>query len=221
MVIIDGVYSQDGDLAKLPEFIEVCKKHNCMLFMDDAHGIGVMGETGRGTAEHFGSLGQIDVISGTFSKAFGCVGGFIAGAKDLIQYLKYYSDTNVFSAAISPQATASILKAIELMRTDQSYHRRLWANVRYAKSRLEDAGFDIGNSKSPIIPLMIRNDEKVQRVVAELQKKRIFASGIVYPGVRPKESRIRISILASHTQSQIDDLVRSLNDINKDIHIKK
>lgn len=221
LVILDGVYSQDGDLALLPEFIEVCHKHDCLLLVDDAHGIGVMGKTGRGTAEHFDCLGKVDFITGTFSKSFGCVGGFVAANKKMIQYLKYYADTNVFSAAISPQTTASVLKAIELITTDLSYLYSLWRNVHYTKRHLIEAGFDIGHSESPIIPIMVRDNEKVYITAKELQKRRIFASGIVYPGVRPKESRIRISILASHTQKQLDHLINSLIDIDKSIHIRQ
>lgn len=221
MVILDGVYSQDGDLAILPDFLEVCRKHNCLLLVDDAHGIGVMGPTGRGTAEHFNCLGQLDFITGTFSKSFGCVGGFVASSRDMIQYLKYYADTNVFSAAISPQSTASVLKALELIEADSTYLKTLWENVHYAKSRLSEAGFDIGYSQSPIIPIMVRDNEKVYLIAKELQKKRIFASGIVYPGVRPKESRIRISILASHTQDQLDHLINSLIEIDNSIPIRK
>ena len=117
LVIVDGVYSQNGDLSKLPEYISVCKKHNCLLMVDDAHGIGVMGNNGRGTAEYYKCMGQVDIITGTFSKSFGCVGGFVAASSKLIQYLRYYADSNVFSAAITPQVTCSVLKALELIKT--------------------------------------------------------------------------------------------------------
>lgn len=221
LVIIDGVYSQDGDLARLPDFVRVCKKHNCLLMMDDAHGIGVMGATGRGTAEFFDCLGEVDIITGTFSKSFGCVGGFVAASNNLVQYLKYYTDSNVFSAAISPQSTASILKALELMIQVPSYREHLWANTTYLKTRLIEEGFDIGHSQSPIVPIMVRDNQKVYEIAKELQKKRIFASGIVYPAVRPKESRIRVSVLASHTKSQLDYLVNSLIEINNIIPFTK
>lgn len=217
IVIIDGVYSQDGDLSMLPEYIRVCRKHNCMLMMDDAHGIGVMGENGRGTAEHYGVLGEVDIITGTFSKSFGCVGGFVAASQKLIQYLRYYADSNVFSAAITPQATASIAKALEIVRSDSSFREKLWSNVRYLRSRLQEEGFDIGHSESPIFPIMVRDNKKVYEIADELQKRAIFVSGIAYPAVRTKEARLRVSLLATHEISQLDHLVKSLVEIRNKI----
>lgn len=217
LVIIDGVYSQNGDLSKLPEYIEVCKKHDCLLMVDDAHGIGVMGKNRRGTAEHFNCLGQVDIITGTFSKSFGCVGGFVAASAKMIQYLRYYADSNVFSAAMTPQVAGSVLKAIELIKTRPDIRKRLWDNVNYLRKRLHDAGFDIGNSESPIFPIMVRDNEKVYEIADMLQKHSIFASGIAYPAVRTKEARIRISVLASHETWQLDLLVDTLINIRKEI----
>lgn len=215
LVIIDGVYSQNGDLSKLPEYIEICEKHDCLLMVDDAHGIGVMGENGRGTAEHFGCLGQVDIITGTFSKSFGCVGGFVAASSKLIQYLRYYADSNVFSAAITPQVTGSVLKALELIKTRPEIRKKLWNNVNYLRNRLQKAGFDIGESVSPIFPIMVRDNEKVYKIADLLQKKGIFASGIAYPAVRTKEARIRISILASHELEQLEQLAKALEEIRE------
>lgn len=217
MVIIDGVYSQNGDLSKLPEYISVCKKHNCLLMMDDAHGVGVMGKSGRGTAEHFDCLGQVDIITGTFSKSFGCVGGFVAASSKMIDYLRFYADSNVFSAAITPQVTGSVLKALELIKTSPEIREKLWDNVNYLRDRLQSAGFDIGQSESPIFPVMVRDNEKVYKITDMLQKKCIFASGIVYPAVRTKEARIRISVLASHETEQLEQLAIALEDIREDI----
>lgn len=220
LVIIDGVYSQDGDLSKLAEYIDVCKKHDCMLMMDDAHGIGVMGKNGRGTAEYFNCLGKVDIITGTFSKAFGCVGGFVAASKKMIQYMRYYADCNVFSAAITPQATASVLKALELIKERPEIREKLWNNVSYLRQKLTKEGFDIGHSESPIFPIMIRDNKKVYEIARELEKRGIFVSGIVYPAVRPKEARLRVSLLASHEKWQLDLLVNSLNEINNIIPFK-
>ncbi|NPD93042.1 aminotransferase class I/II-fold pyridoxal phosphate-dependent enzyme [Xylanibacter muris] len=217
LVIIDGVYSQNGDLSKLPEYIEICKKHDCLLMVDDAHGIGVMGENGRGTAEYFNCLGQVDIITGTFSKSFGCVGGFIAASEKMVQYLRYYADSNVFSAAMTPQVAGSVLKAIELIKTRPDIRKKLWDNVYYLRKNLQNAGFDIGNSESPIFPIMVKDNEKVYRIADLLQKHCIFASGITYPAVRTKEARIRISVLASHEMWQLDHLVNTLISIRKEI----
>lgn len=213
LVIIDGVYSQNGDLSKLPEYIAVCKKHKCLLMMDDAHGIGVMGKNGRGTAEHFGCLGQVDIITGTFSKSFGCVGGFVAASSHLIQYLRYYADSNVFSAAITPQVTGSALKALELIINKPELREKLWDNVHYLRNRLHEAGFDIGQSESPIFPIMVRDNKKVYEIADMLQKRGIFASGITYPAVRTKEARIRISLLATHTKEQLEFFAKTLEEI--------
>lgn len=150
LVIIDGVYSQDGDISMLPEIIALCKTHDAMLMVDDAHGIGVMGENGKGTVEHFNCLGQVDIITGTFSKSFGCVGGFVAASKKLIQYLRFYADSNVFSAAPTPQVTASVLKALELIKTKPEIRQKLWDNTNYLRKELTERGFDIGKSVSPI-----------------------------------------------------------------------
>lgn len=217
LVIIDGVYSQNGDLSKLPEYITTCKKHNCLLMMDDAHGIGVMGENGRGTAEYYNCLGQVDIITGTFSKSFGCVGGFIAASAKLIQYLRYYADSNVFSAAMTPQVAASALKALELIKTCPEIRTNLWSNVNYLRKRLTEEGFDIGNSQSAIFPIMVRDNKKVYEIARELQKMSIFVSGITYPAVRTKEARLRVSVLASHDIVQLEQLVTALVEIRKSI----
>ncbi len=217
LVIIDGVYSQDGDLSKLPEYIEVCKRYNVLLMVDDAHGIGVMGKTGRGTCEHFDCMGKVDIITGTFSKSFGCVGGFVAASKKMIQYLRFYADSNVFSAAISPQVTASILKAMELIKEQPEIREKLWNNVNYLRKRLAEEGFDIGHSDSPIFPIMVRDNRKVYEIADELHKSSIFVSGITYPAVRTKEARLRVSLLATHEKWQLDHLVETLKKIRKSI----
>lgn len=213
VVIIDGVYSQNGDLAKLPDIIDVSKKHGVLLMMDDAHGMGVMGRNGRGTAEYFDCLGKVDIITGTFSKSFGCVGGFVAASHSLIQYLRYYADSNVFSAAMTPQVAASALKAIELQTSSPEFRNKLWDNVNYLRKRLNEEGFDIGDSVSPIFPIMVRDNQKVYEIARELQKRSIFVSGIAYPAVSPKEARLRVSILATHDREQLDRLVDSLIEI--------
>ena len=220
LVIIDGVYSQDGDLSLLPGIISLCKTYEAMLMLDDAHGIGVMGANGRGTAEYYNCLGQIDIITGTFSKSFGCVGGFAAASKKIIQYLKFYADSNVFSAAPTPQVTASILKALEIIKKEPQIRTKLWENTNYLRRRLKEEGFDIGKSVSPIFPIMIRDNKKVYEIAKMLQEKGIFTIGIVYPAVRTKEARLRVSVLATHKLEQLDALVNTLNDINKNIKIK-
>ena len=217
VVIIDGVSSQNGDLSFLPEYIDVCHRHGCLLIMDDAHGIGVMGENGRGTAEYYDCLGKVDIITGTCSKSFGCVGGFVAASSKLVQYLRYYADSNVFSAAMTPQVAGSVLKAIELIRQKPEIRQKLWDNVNFLRERLTAEHFDIGESQSPIFPIMVRDNKKVYEISEELQRRNIFASGIVYPAVRTKEARIRVSVLATHEKWQLNHLVESLIEIRNKI----
>jgi glycine C-acetyltransferase len=220
LVIIDGVYSQDGDISMLPEIISLCKAHDAMLMVDDAHGIGVMGNNGRGTVEHFDCLGQVDIITGTFSKSFGCVGGFVAASKKLIQYLRFYADSNVFSAAPTPQVTASVLKALELIKTKPEIRQKLWNNTNYLRTELTNRGFDIGKSVSPIFPIMVRDNKKVYQIAKLLQERGIFTIAIVYPAVRIKEARLRVSILSTHEKEHLDYLTKSLEEINKIVRFK-
>lgn len=221
LVIIDGVYSQNGDLSRLPEIINLCKKYDAMLMVDDAHGVGVMGATGRGTAEHFNCLGEIDIITGTFSKSFGCVGGFAAASSRIIQYLRFYADSNVFSAAPTPQVTASILMALKLMKTKPEIKKKLWDNTNYVKNELIKHGFDIGTSESPIIPVMVRDNKKVYEIAKMLQERGIFTIAIVYPAVRTKESRLRVSILATHEKEHLDHLINALDEIDSHVKFKR
>lgn len=155
----------------------------------------------------------MDIITGTFSKSFGCVGGFVAASRNIIQYLRYYADSNVFFAAMTPQVAASALKSIELQTSTPEFRNRLWDNVDYLRGRLTDEGFDIGHSVSPIFPIMVRDNQKVYEIARELQKRGIFVSGIAYPAVSPKEASLRVSILTTHTKSQLDRLVLSLTEI--------
>lgn len=218
-VIVDGVYSQDGDIGLIPEINSICKKHNVILVVDDAHGIGVFGPNGRGIAEHYNMLGEIDLITGTLSKSFGSVGGFAAGSKQMIQYLRYYANTTVFSASIIPQVTCSVFKALEIIKEEPQIRTKLWDNTKYLKNRLSEEGFDMSLSESPIIPILIRDDYKVKEVTRLLLEDNIYTIGIVYPAVRSKDARIRISVTASHEISQLDRLVNSLCKINERLPI--
>jgi glycine C-acetyltransferase len=221
MVIIDGIYSQDGDMAPLPEIVALCKKYNAMLYLDDAHGLGVMGKTGRGVAEHFDLLGQIDIITGTLSKSFGTVGGFIACSKALTDYLKFYANTSIFSASPTPQTICSVQKAIELIQADSQYIKKLWDNVHYLRKRFTDEGFDIKQTVSPIFPVMIRDPHKTAEAIHLLRQHGIYACGVGFPAVTDKESRVRVSISASHERKHLDALVNAFCEIDKQLHIRK
>jgi len=194
MIIVDGVYSQDGDLSRLDQIADLGKRYGAFIFMDDAHGVGVVGENGRGTANLFKCDDKIDLITGTFSKTFGSQGGYVTGSQKLIQYLKYYARSNTFSAAVSPPATAASLKAIEKMFDEPNRITKLWENANYFKTRMSSIGFDIGHSESPIIPVMIRDDFKVKKVARMLMERGIYVIPIIYPAVKSKESRLRVNI---------------------------
>ena len=220
MVIIDGVYSQDGDIAPLPEIIALCKQYDTLVYLDDAHGVGVFGENGRGVAEHYDVLGQVDIITGTLSKSFGAVGGFAACSKEITDYLRFYSNTSLFSASPTPQVVCSALKALEIIRREKLLIKKLWNNVDYLKRRLLEEGFDIKQSVSPIFPVMIRDPYKVSEAIKLLKQKNIYASEITFPAVTNKESRIRISLSAAHETAHLDTLVNALCEIDKELHIK-
>ncbi len=218
MVIIDGVYSHDGDVAYLREIHEVCKKYGALLYMDDAHGIGVFGETGKGIAEHYNMLGEVDIVTGTFSKSFGSVGGFVSCSKEIADYLRYFANTTVFSAAITPASTASIQAALQLIVDKPQIRKKLWDNVSYLKSKLIENKFDIKNTNSPIFPIMVRDPFKAKEVTRLLKERNIYAIAIVYPAVTDKDARVRMSLTASHEFSQIDYLVNSLVEIRNIVY---
>jgi glycine C-acetyltransferase len=221
MVIIDGIYSQDGDAAPLTDIVALCKKYNALLCMDDAHGVGVFGKNGRGVAEHFNLLGQVDIITGTFSKAFGAVGGFAACSKDMADYLRLHANTTVFSSSLTPQVACSVLKALELIKTDKSILQKLWNNVDYFRKRLQEEGFDTKQSVAAIFPIMVRDPFKTYEL-ARLLKERynIYTMSIVYPAVVNKDSRIRVSLIASHEKEHLDALITALCEIDKELHIR-
>ena len=220
MVVIDGLYSQDGDLAMLTDIIKLCRKYGTLLIMDDAHGIGVMGKNGRGTAEYFDVLGEVDIIVGTFSKAFGGVGGYAAASKKMVQYLKHYAKSNIFSTAMPPQVAVSARKVIDVIKAEPEILANLWDNVHYIKKQLTDEGFDIGKSVSPIVPVMVRNDYKVHQAAAALQKEGIYALGITYPAVSKKEARIRLNIQAIHKKTHLDRFVSALCEVDKSLGLR-
>lgn len=216
-VIVDGVYSQDGDLGSLPELSSICKEYGAYFMVDDAHGVGLMGKNGRGTLEHFGMLGQVDILTGTFSKAFGCVGGFAAASEQIVQYLRYYANTTMFSAAVTPAVTNSVLKAIQLIKADPSIREKLWSNVNYLKKLLNEANIDYLNTVSPIFPIMVKHNYKAKELSSKLMKKGIYTNAICYPAVRGGDARIRVNVLATHSYSDLEELVDELVELNKTI----
>jgi len=212
LVIVEGVYSMDGDLARLPEIVEVCREHGARLMIDEAHSAFVYGENGRGVAEHFGVEDQVDIHLGTFSKSLGGQGGYIAGSAKLINYIRGFSRSRFFSCALAPTVVAGLLKALDLASNEPGLRKTLWDNVRFMQDRLADAGVDVGDSTSQVIPIMVRNDTKIFELGEELLREGVFINPVKYPAVPKHKSRFRMSISAAHTE---DDLVRGADIIVK------
>lgn len=219
MVIIDGVYSQDGDIAKLKEILEITHKYGGVLLVDDAHGIGVIGETGRGAMEYFDVLNEVDIITGTFSKTFGNVGGYlVANNRELISYLQFQSRQYAFSAAATP-AIAGVSRAVELIDEEPHWQKKLWENINYFKEGLLDLGLDIGTTESAIIPVKIGDVQKNCEAGKLLLENGIYTNPIMYPAVSLKDSRIRMSVMATHTKEHIDKSLNIFDYVNKKLQI--
>lgn len=219
MVIIDGVYSQDGDVAKLDEILEVTHRYGGVLLVDDAHGIGVIGDTGRGAMEHFGVLEKVDLITGTFSKTFGNIGGYvIANNPDLISYLQFQSRQYAFSASSSP-AIAGVSKAIDLIDEEPDWQMKLWDNIEYYRKGLQEIGLNVGTTASAIIPVKIGDVQKNSEAGKLLLKNGIYTNPIMYPAVSLKDSRIRMSLMATHTREHLDKALNIFEYIKKKLDI--
>jgi glycine C-acetyltransferase len=219
IVCLEGVYSMDGDLVNLPEITAVCKKYGAKIFLDEAHSTLIFGENGRGTAEHFGLEDQIDITVGTFSKAFGAIGGFVAGDKKLMTYLRMFARSYVFSCAIAPHTAAGILKVLELYRTDKSNRDTLRENALYIQRKLTDAGFDIGNTESQIVPVIVGNDRRLREISGIIYRKGLYTGVVTYPAVSNKRTRLRLSVSSNHTREQMDKCVSIIKDAFDELNI--
>ena len=217
-VVIDGVYSQDGDLAPLDKILELTKSYGAYLMLDDAHGTGVIGKTGRGVIEQYDLFDQVDVISGTFSKTFANVGGYLIADPDLIRFLKFQSRQHLFSATAGP-ASLSIVKAIQLVDEEPEWMDLLWENVDYFTDGLRGLGLDIGTTQSAIVPVKIRDAAKTGEVSKLLLEAGVYANPIIYPAVSKKDSRIRMSLMATHTKAQMDTVLNAFEHIAKKLDL--
>jgi glycine C-acetyltransferase len=203
LVVVEGVYSMDGDLADLPAIVEVCKRNGARVMIDEAHSALLFGENGRGVAEHFGVEDQVDIHLGTFSKTLGGMGGYVAGPKKLTDYLRGFARSHVFSCALAPGVVAGLIKGLEIARNDPSIRARMWENVDFMQERLRSAGVDVGDSASQVIPVMIRDDMKIFGLGEELLHEGVYLNPVRYPAVGKHRSRFRISISAAHTKEQL------------------
>lgn len=218
LVVIDGVYSQDGDVAPLDQILQLVRKYKAYLMVDDAHGIGVLGNSGRGAIETFGLLDQVDIITGTFSKTFGSIGGYAIANPLITNFLKYQSRQQIFSSTATP-AAAGILKAVDLIDEEPDWRTKLWGNVNYFKKGLTDLGLDVGSTSSAIIPVKIGDPHKTGNAGKLLLEAGVFANPILYPAVARKNARIRMSIMATHTREHLDKTLNAFEDIDKKLNI--
>lgn len=219
VIVIDGVFSMEGDVAKLPEIVALSKKYNASIFVDEAHSLGVFGKTGAGICEHFGATKDVDLIMGTFSKSLGTIGGFIAADENIINYLKHNSRTLIFSASITPASTACVIEALNVMADESWRTQALWDNTHRAKAAFIKAGFETGVSETPIIPLYVRDNEKTFMMTRRLMDVGVFVNPVVSPAVRSEDTLIRYSLMATHTFDQIDESVEKISAVARELGV--
>ena len=213
LIVVDGVFSMEGDLCKLPEIVQLAEKYGASVMVDEAHGFGVLGDHGRGVCNHFGLTDHVDLIMGTFSKSFASIGGFIAGSKTTINFIRHQARSYIFSASCTPAATAAAHKSLEIMLREPERVIALQEKTRYCLDRFRKLGFEIGNTATPIVPLFIRDNEKTFRVTAMLFEEGVFVNPVVAPAVAPEDTLIRFSLMATHTYEQLDEAITKIHKV--------
>lgn len=207
LIAVDGVYSMEGDLAPLPDIVELKNKYNARLFVDDAHSIGVLGEHGRGTAEHFGLEDEVDLVMGTFSKSFASLGGFVSGDDDVINYIKHNARSLIFSASMPPANVQSVRKSLEIIQEEPERREQLWDNVSYMQEELDELNLDIADSETPVIPIIVGEDYKTFKVWKDLLKNGVYTNPCVSPAVEKGRSLIRTSYMATHSRDELNKVL--------------
>lgn len=213
LIVVDGVFSMEGDLANLPAIVELKHKYNCSIMVDEAHGLGVFGKQGRGVCDHFGLSDEVDLIMGTFSKSLASIGGFIASDADTINYLRHTSRTYIFSASDTPAATACALEALHIIQNEPERIAHLWDVTNYALKRFKEEGFEIGDTESPIIPLYVHDVDKTFKVTALAYEAGVFINPVIPPACAPQDTLVRFALMASHTKEQVERGVQILKKI--------
>jgi glycine C-acetyltransferase len=219
LIITDGVFSMDGDIAPLPPLVELAEKHGAMIMVDDAHGEGVLGEGGRGAVDHFHMHGRVDVEIGTLSKAFGVIGGFVAGKEVIIEHLRQKGRPFLFSSALTPADVAACSAAVDILESSENLVQKLWSNTRYFKKRMREAGFDTGASETPITPILLGEAKTAQEFSRRLFEQNVFAMAIGYPTVPMGKARIRVMISATHSERDLDFGVDRFAEVGKQLNI--
>ena len=221
LIVVDGVFSMEGDLANLPEIIRLKHKYNATVMVDEAHGIGVFGRDGRGVCDHFGLTDEVDLIMGTFSKSLASIGGFIAADKTIINYLRHTTRTYIFSASNTPAATAAALEALHIIQKEPERIKHLWDVTNYALKRFRDAGFEIGETQSPIIPLYVRDTDKTFLVTKLAFDEGVFINPVIPPACAPQDTLVRFALMATHTKEHVDIAVDKLSKVFRQLEIIK
>jgi 8-amino-7-oxononanoate synthase len=221
LIVVDGVFSMEGDLAKLPEIVKLKEKYNASIMVDEAHGMGVFGKQGRGVCNHFGVTDQVDLIMGTFSKSFASIGGFIAADKDTINWVRHNARSYIFQASNTPAATAAAMEALHIFKTEPERQANLWKVTNYALDCFRQAGFEIGDTESPIIPLYVRDPEKTFVVTRMAFDEGIFINPVIPPACAPQDTLVRVALMATHTKEQVDIAVEKLTKCFKALDIIK
>ena len=219
LIIVDGVFSMEGDLAKLPEIVELKHKYNASIMVDEAHGLGVFGKQGRGVCDYFGVTDEIDLIMGTFSKSLASIGGFIAADSSVINWLRHTVRTYIFSASCTPAATAAAREALHIIQQEPERLEALWNVTNYALKRFREEGFEIGDTESPIIPLYVRNTDKTFMAVAKAFNEGVFINPVIPPACAPQDTLVRYALMATHTREQVDESVVKLKKVFKELKI--
>ena len=219
LIVVDGVFSMEGDLANLPEIVRLKQKYNAVLMVDEAHGLGVFGREGRGVCDHFGLTDQVDLIMGTFSKSLASIGGFIAANKTIINWLRHNARTYIFSASATPSATACAREALRIIRQEPERIQALWDVTNYALKRFREEGFEIGATESPIIPLYVRDVQKTFVVTKRAFDEGVFINPVIPPACAPQDTLVRFALMATHTHEQVDRGIAALTKVFRELDI--
>ena len=219
LIVVDGVFSMEGDLAPLPEIVEQKKKHGARLFVDEAHSLGVFGEHGRGIAEHFGLEDEVELVMGTFSKSLATVGGFIAGSADVVDYIQHNARAQIFTAAIPPGAVAAVGAALDILEREPERRQQLWDNTEYMRRELEGLGFQTCGSQSPVIPLLIGEDASTLQMALRLQEEGVFVNPVMTPAVPPGHGVIRTSYMATHKREHLDQALGAIARVGRELSV--